>query len=161
MSNKRIIVSMPDISHADIADAAEILELQKLAFQSQAILYDYWSMPPLTQTLEDIREEFGRLVFLKATESGRIIGSVRASLDDGTCHIGRLIVHPDFQNQGIGTRLMRAIEAEFPDAQRYELFTGSRSERNIHLYEKLGYRIIRQEPVSNNVSLLYMVKALS
>ena len=138
---------MTEISRAGIADAAEILELQKLAFQSQAILYDYWSMPPLTQTLEEIMEEFSRLRFLKATESGRIIGAVRASLDDGTCHIGRLIVHPEFQNRGIGTLLMQAIEAEFPDAQRYELFTGSKSERNIHLYERLGYSIIRREPV--------------
>jgi ribosomal protein S18 acetylase RimI-like enzyme len=66
-------------------------------------------------------------------------------------------VHPDFQNQGIGTRLMNAIEGHF-QVRRYELFTGRRSERNIHLYQKLGYRIIRAERHTDKVELVYMEK---
>ena len=77
---------------------------------------------------------------------------------EGTCYVGRLIVHPEFQGRGIGTRLMLAIEAEFPEAGRYELFTGSKSENNIRLYERLGYTILRREPVADKVALVYMVK---
>jgi N-acetylglutamate synthase-like GNAT family acetyltransferase len=60
-------------------------------------------------------------------EEGEIVGSVRAYLEKGTVYIGRLTVKPDSQNNGIGTRLMQAIEEHFRMADRYELFTGHRS----------------------------------
>jgi ribosomal protein S18 acetylase RimI-like enzyme len=149
---------MNQILRANISDAAEILALQKLAYQSEAVLYDDWSIPPLIQTLDEIEKEFEGTIFLKACDSDKIIGSVRASNRDGACNIGRLIVHPDFQHKGIGSRLMSAIEAEFPDAKRHELFTGIRSEGNIRLYESLGYKIFRTERLSPQVELVFMEK---
>ncbi len=59
---------------------------------------------------------------------------------------------------GIGSRLMSVIEAEFPDAKRFELFTGSLSEANIRLYERLGYRISRTERLSPQVELVFLEK---
>jgi ribosomal protein S18 acetylase RimI-like enzyme len=150
--------TMNRIMRADIADAAEILELQKLAYQSEAVLYNDWSIPPLIQTLPEIKKEFDGKVFLKVCAPVRLIGSVRASIHDGTCNIGRLIVHPEFQCKGIGTRLMSAIETEFPHVGRFELFTGSRSECNIRLYERLGYRIFRTDRLSPQVELVFMEK---
>ena len=149
---------MNQIFHADISDAAEILELQKLAYKSEAMLYDDWTIPPFTQTLDEIRKEFTGTTFLKASDSRRIIGSVRASIHDGTCHIARLIVHPESQHKGIGSRLMSAIEAKFPDAKRFELFTGSRSAGNIRLYERLGYKTFRTERLSTQVEIVFMEK---
>ena len=149
---------MSQILPADISDAAEILALQKLAYQSEAALYGDWSIPPLTQTLDEIKKEFDEMTFLKVCDSGRLIGSVRASIHEGTCYIGRLMVHPEFQREGIGTRLVLAIETEFPDARRFELFTGSRSEGNIRLYVKLDYRIFHTDRLSAQVDLVFMEK---
>ncbi|HEY6871260.1 MAG TPA: GNAT family N-acetyltransferase [Geobacteraceae bacterium] len=149
---------MHQILHANTADAEEILDLQKLAYQSEAILYNDWSIPPLTQTLDEIKKEFAETTVLKACDSDRIIGSVRASVRNGTCEIGRLIVHPDFQGSGIGTQLMLAAESEFPSATRFELFTGSKSAGNIRLYERLGYRIFRTVQLSQLVELVFMEK---
>ena len=39
---------------------------------------------------------------------------------------------PDSQNKGIGTRVMQAIEENPSMADRYELFTGHRSARNLY-----------------------------
>ena len=149
---------MNRIVRAEITDAAEILELQKIAYRSEAVLYDDWSIPPLTQTLDDIRKEFDHKTFLKACDAGRVIGSVRAWVDDGVCHIGRLIVHPGFQRKGIGSRLMAVIEAEFPSVVRFELFTGTMSKGNIRLYERLGYRIFLTDRMSPKVELVFMEK---
>ena len=146
------------IEQAKVKDAEEILKLQKLAYLSEAEIYDDYTIPPLTQTLEQIRDDFKRQLFLKATTDGQIIGSVRAHLKDETCFIGRLIVHPHHQNRGIGTKLMREIEARFADTQRFELFTGYRSERNLHLYKKLGYRIFRTEAITDNLKLVGLEK---
>ncbi|GAM10909.1 putative acetyltransferase [Geobacter sp. OR-1] len=153
---------MNRITRADIADAAEILALQKLAYQSEAVIYNDWSIPPLTQTLADIEQEFAVMTILKlSNDSGKIIGSVRGALRGDTCEIGRLIVHPDSQGQGLGSRLMAAVEAEFPTVARYELFTGSKSVGNIRLYERLGYRTFRTERLSPQVELVFMEKITS
>lgn len=146
------------ILQADVTAAAEILALQKLAYQSEAALYQDWSIPPLTETLEKIEADFSNSTFLVACHSGRIIGSVRASLDGGTCSIGRLIVDPAYQGRGIGRRLMLEVEAIFPATDRFELFTGDRSVRNIRLYEGLGYRTFRTESLSPQVTLVLMEK---
>lgn len=71
---------MDQIWRASISDAVEILELQKVAYQREAVLYDDRTIPPLTQTLNQIKEAFDSMIFLKACASARIIGSVRASI---------------------------------------------------------------------------------
>lgn len=112
------------IVQASPDDASEILSLQKIAYQSEAELNDDWTIPPLTETLPEIISEFEAKVFLKAVCEDKIVGSVRAALDSGTCQVGRLIVHPDYQGKGIGTLLIGRIETRFSLAERFELFTG-------------------------------------
>lgn len=146
------------IDRASSDDAGEILALQKLAYQSEARLNDDWTIPPLTQTLPEILSEFETRVFLKAMSADKIIGSVRAALDSGTCQIGRLIVRPDCQGRGIGTLLMSRIEAAFPEAERFELFTATKSIENIRLYRRLGYSEYREEDLSPKVRLAFMEK---
>ncbi len=146
------------IVQANPEDALEILALQKVAYQSEALLYDDWTISPLTQTQSQIEAEFESKVFLKAVQAKIIVGSVRASLDNGACLIGRLIVHPDHQRNGIGTQLMLETEKSFSHAERFELFTGSKSVDNIRLYQRLGYRVFREEVLSPKVRLVFMVK---
>lgn len=146
------------IQKAGKDDAGEILSLQKLAYQSEAEIYDDFTIPPLTQTLEEIRKDFENQIFLKAMIDGNIIGSVRGFTKDGTCYVGRLIVHPDFQNRGVGTQLMNRIEEVFKDAQKYEIFTGHRSERNLYLYEKLGYKRFKTLKANDRLTIVYLEK---
>jgi len=146
-----------EIIRAKITDAEEILDLQKLAYQSEAKIYNDFSIPPLMQTIEDIQNQFKNHIFLKVVENVKIIGSVRAYENYGTCHIERLIVHPDKQNQGVGTKLMIEMEKYFTNAKRYELFTGAKSEKNIHLYTRLGYNIFKLERLTDSVELVYIL----
>ena len=146
------------VERANVEDVEEILALQKLAYQSEAMIYNDYTIPPLTQTLEEIMADFEKQVFLKVAVAGRIIGSVRVHVCEGTCFVGRLIVHPDFQNRGIGTMLLNGIEETFHDAERFELFTGSRSEKNLYLYQKQGYKMFRSEELTDKVSLVFLEK---
>ncbi len=147
------------IERAAITDAEEILQLQRLAYRSEAILYDDWTIPPLTQTREEIEKEFQCATFLKACAGGLIIGAVRGALHDGACAVGRLMVHPEHQRRGVGGRLLSSMEKEFPSANSFELFTGSLSEGNIRLYERHGYRAFRTERLTPRVELVFMKKA--
>ena len=146
------------IDRATVADAEEILSLQKLAYRSEAEIYNDFNIPPLLQTPEEIKKDFENQTFLKATLDGKIRGSVRAFIKEGTCYIGRLIVHPDFQNRGMGKELMQRIEEIFKEAQRFELFTGHRSEKNLHLYRKLGYEISKTVRANDRLNMVYLEK---
>lgn len=139
-------------------DLEEILKLQKLAYISEAEICNDFSIPPLTQTYEEIKEEYKNRVFLKAITDGKIVGSVRADEQSGICNIGKLIVHPEFQNKGIGTKLMSEIEKYFKACKKYELFTGKMSVKNIYFYNKLGYEIYKEVKVSDTLTFVYLEK---
>jgi len=121
-----------------------------------------WLPSAAKETSDFARDTEGEVllvaVILKAVSGERIIGTVRAKVASGTCTIGRLAVHPDFQGQGIGSALLKNIEASFPDASKYELFTGSRSQANIRLYQRHGYTISHTQAVSPTVSLTFLEK---
>lgn len=146
------------IEKAIVSDAEEILSLQKLAYISEAELYNDFSIPPLVQTLKDITDDFNKHFFLEIITAGRIVGSVRAYEKEYICYIGRLIVHPDFQNRGLGKKLMKAIESVFSDCRRYELFTGGKSTKNIRFYEKCGYIVFKTEKVNETLEFVYLQK---
>lgn len=117
------------------------------------------NIPPLTQTLKEVYDEFEKGIILKEVDDkGIIIGSVRAYQDGGTVYIGKLMVHPDMQKKGIGTKLLREIENEYPN-QRYELFTSTKSISNIRLYEALGYKIFKEETVTPELQFVFLQKS--
>jgi ribosomal protein S18 acetylase RimI-like enzyme len=147
-----------DINEATESDAEKILEIQKLAFQGQGVLYNDFTLPPLVQTLAELVRDFRTYAFLKALCDGKIVGSVRGRCESDTCQISRLIVHPGYQNRGIGKKLMRAIESKFSSMSRYELFTGDKSEKNLAMYGMLGYREFARKPQSANVTVICLEK---
>jgi ribosomal protein S18 acetylase RimI-like enzyme len=146
------------ITYASTEDAVAILELQKLAYQSEAKLYNDFSIPPLIQTMEELEVDFNSKVFLKTQVESKIIGSIRGYQSGNTCYIERLIVHPNHQGQGIGTALMESFESCFGQVQRFELFTGTKSDRNIHLYGRLGYKTFKSTKINKNLSFVFMEK---
>ncbi len=148
-----------DIGAARVDEAEQILELQRLSYRTEAALYDDWALPPLAQTLRELLEQYDDHTILAARLGDEVVGSVRARLKDGTCHVGRLVVHPRLQRRGLGSRLMREIEASFPDARRYELFTGHLSEGNLRLYRRLGYEEFSEEAISPSLRLVFLEKS--
>jgi ribosomal protein S18 acetylase RimI-like enzyme len=146
------------IERAAVTDAAAILALQKLAYQSEAALYNDFALPPLTESLQDLTRTFQTHIFLVARSGQEILGSVRAKSKEGRCHIGRLMVHPSYQHQGLGARLMAAIEAAFPEVSAYELFTGHLSDGNLRLYRRLGYAEVEREPIASEPPVVFLEK---
>ena len=149
------------ILFAEQSDLPIILDLQYAAYQSEARLLNNPNIPPLLQTLEELQNEFERGTILKAVDDdGSIIGSVRSYAKDGTLYIGKLIVQPDRQGKRIGTALLHEIERACQQ-DRYELFTSSISVRNIKLYERAGYRIFREQQISENLKFIYLEKVFN
>lgn len=134
------------ITRATVADAGELLVLQRAAYVSEAQLHGDPFLPPLVQTLEQLRADLRVVPRLKAVAGTRTVGSVRAQPSGEVLEIGRLAVAPDLQGRGLGTRLLAAAEAlAGPGTTRFALFTGERSTANVRLYERLGYHVVRRE----------------
>jgi len=146
---------------ATLDDAAEILALQKAAYQQVAERYNDQTLPPLVETRQDIEDQLALQTVLKVNLAGRIVGSVRAYLNGTTCHLGRLIVDPAFQGQGIGTALMLSMEGYFTKATEIELFTGHKCVDTLRLYNRLGYAEVARESVSTKVTHVVLRKELT
>lgn len=146
------------ILRAEKGDLQKIIDLQYIAYQSEVRLFKNQDIPPLKQTLADVEKEYQKGIVLKALDDDKtIIGSVRAFCDNGTVYIGKLMVHPSKQGHGIGTKLLIEMEKQYPK-QRYELFTSTKSEKNIVLYQKLGYKIFDEKQATEELRFVYMEK---
>ncbi len=145
---------------AESGDVAEILALQKIAYQSEAELYGDDSLPAMEQTLPEIEKEFDQAVFMKAVVNGKIVGSIRGHIDGSTERFTRCIVHPYFQKRGIGRRLINEIErCAPPEVVRFEAVAGHKSKRRLHVYGQLGYEPYKTEPFLPNINWVVLQKA--
>lgn len=130
-----------------------VLRVQKAGFRRVAARFGFTDedMPPLRETLTDLEalRAAGVRTFVAVTRSEageRVVGTVRATVrDDRVIEIGRLAVDDGFVRLGIASALMSALEAAYPEASRFELFTGSAATDALALYDKLGYRVFRRE----------------
>ncbi|BDZ41051.1 hypothetical protein GCM10025865_03500 [Paraoerskovia sediminicola] len=113
--------------------AGELLTLRRAAFVTEAQVYGDPNIPPLTQTLHELREDMALddVVTLGAWDGSRLVGSVRVELEDGRATLGRLAVAPDMQGRGIGTKLMFAVLPYLPEeTTEIWVFTGKDSRHN-------------------------------
>jgi ribosomal protein S18 acetylase RimI-like enzyme len=150
------------ISVATGQDAEQIFRLQYLCFQGEAALYGNYRIDPLVQSLDSVREEVASDCVFVARLGDEVVGSVRGALDaDGTAAIGKLCVHPRLQGHGIGARLLRAAEsalAEERGATRFRLSAGHRSEGNLSLYRRVGYRTVGTSQGRDGVPMVVLEK---
>jgi len=150
------------ITEAIVGDAGEIWTLQRAAFLSEGRLNGSWDLPPLTQTLAELEAALSQGLVLVARRKGRLIGSVRADVSvDGFWFIGRLMVAPDLQRQGIGRQLMDSIEARTPpQARGCRLCTGGLSVANLAFYRRRGYVEVERSTDPAGVAVVVMERAL-
>lgn len=150
------------------ADAGELLTLQRAAFLTEAQRYGDPMLPPLRETLEQVRAVIAdpAVVVLvaeatgDAARPGRLLGAARLHLtgDGQPAEVARVVVAPDLQGAGIGSQLMRALHevAARAGLTRIELFTGGSSASTIAFYRRLGYVEVERRVDDRGVPLQVM-----
>jgi GNAT superfamily N-acetyltransferase len=91
----------------------------------------------MRETLESIQTYPG--VIFKIVDGQKIIGAGRVQKKGTVVETNKLIVHPKYQGKGWGHKLLEACENTYLETDFYEIYTGEKSARNIHLYESHGY----------------------
>ena len=129
------------------ADAGEVLTLQRACWlQEQQANPDAW-VPALHESLDDVRAWLSEWTAFTMRRHGRLIGGARGRLVGEVWELGRIMVAPDLQGQGLGRVLLEAIEAAAPSAATsYALFTGAGSADNLRMYKRAGYRLRGKDP---------------
>ena len=153
-SVRRTAERRPDLLHASVlledvevrvaepADAGELYVLQLACWVQELHANPGVRIPALHESLDDLRAWLARAAVLVARAGGRLVGAVRASLDEQAWEVGRLMVAPDVAGRGLGRTLLSRIEGLAPpEATTYALFTGAGSARNQRMYKKAGYRL--------------------
>jgi GNAT superfamily N-acetyltransferase len=92
----------------------------------------------------DVEFTDGRLDFSRAV----LAGTARYEPREEHLYVGRVAVHPDFRRHGIGRALMEYIERVAPTIGYNRLYLGTRISMpgNLAFYERLGYRVVKEEP---------------
>ncbi len=121
--------------------AGEVMTVQRAAYLAEARRYGAWDLPPLVETLQEIRNHLGDgTPALGAFDGPRLIGSVRSRIELDRMEVARLSVAPDVQGGGVGRRLLEGISALAPARTRVVwLFTGAESDGNLRFYESAGF----------------------
>jgi GNAT superfamily N-acetyltransferase len=142
-----------------VADAGEVLTLQRAAYVTEARAHEDFDLPPLLETLPETRVALSSCLSWGVRENGRLVASVRLTVAGHVGTIGRLVVAPDRQGGGLGGALLRAVEELAPaPVTVFRLFTGSKSVGPLHLYAKHGYRETHRTPEHDH-ELVHLEKA--
>ena len=143
---------------ATVQDIPALYDLQLLAFESEAEMIGSRDVPALLESREHHRQEFPNWITMKlVNDEGKIVGAIRYRPDGGIIDVGRLMVHPDYRRQGLAQRMLAEVDRACPDLTR-ELYTCTKSWINIRLYDKMGYRPVREVTEESGLSFVYMRK---
>jgi len=131
------------------ADAGELMTLQRACWLQEALALDtVRGIPALEETFDEVVAELegrDRWTTWVARHAGRLVGSVRARPAEGQAtvwEIGRLMVAPDLQRQGLGRVLLdHAHDAAPETVTSYRLVTGHASTDNQRFYRRAGYSL--------------------
>ncbi len=131
---------MITIRPATESDLQGLLEIQRAAFMRYTEFLRPDQIPPLSETLSDVRQDNRLKKILVAEWNSVLSGSIRYSIRGGVCAIERLSVSPDHQGNSVGRALVSEVEQRAKgNAHKIYLETGLLANNLLMFYTKLGY----------------------
>ena len=140
--------------------AEEVWALQHPAYRAEAVLIGVSDLPPLRDTIQSL-QVCGETFLGYRDENGDLVGAVSYERETAESYtICRLMVHPDFHRQGIGSSLLQHLLSE-KQHNKGITWTVTAEIRNlpaIALYERYGFvRIDSFKPIQG-IELIRLVR---
>lgn len=131
--------------------AREFLTLQRLAYKIEADLIGVENFPPLNQTITDLNKETES--FWGYFDERQLIGGISLEYLPSEIIISRLVVHPSRFSESIGTSLVKYV-LEQNIGKRVSVSTAKKNYPAVKLYEKLGFRLLKEWKVEKDLELV-------
>lgn len=129
------------IKNLDLHNSAlveELYELQRASYLVEAKLINFFEIPPLKETLEELKV-CGES-FLGYFEDENLAGAISYTIDDEVLTICRMVVHPNHFRKGIAQKLLTAVEETNKENTLFKVSTGKENNPAKGLYLKNGYK---------------------
>jgi GNAT superfamily N-acetyltransferase len=139
-----------DLARLTAADADAVSALARIVWQAtypalisqaqiDAMLADRYAPERIREQLDDPHQ-----TWWGARRGDALSGFAHALLDESSCKLDKLYVHPDHQRRGIGAALLQAVEgwARRQQARRLWLQVNRGNAQAIRAYEKYGFRVV-------------------
>ncbi len=151
------------LKRATVADAEEIWQMQKKAFQELLEKYRDFDTNPASESLEKtvmhLNQPFTFFYFIEL--NGVKIGAIRVEdkkTSDEPKRISPLFIMPQYRNRGYAQAAIKAVEAIHGE-NVWELDTILQETANCHLYEKAGYRNTNKtKQINDKLTLVFYKK---
>jgi ech hydrogenase subunit C len=141
----RQLPSALQVGPADREDAERILELELHENRYEAEIYGDYALLSAGPSVEQILEQLGRGVFLKATVDSEILGTVRADRSGQECLLSRLSVDFRFRHRGIRAGLLAGAEGAFPEDRCYIFKLRHAGRGTLRDFRRRGYLPVSPE----------------
>jgi len=147
------------IKRTEEVEARRLLEIQKEAFAKDLKRYEDYDTNPANEPIERLLRKIEKFFHYTIWFGGEIIGGADVrELKENKYRLNRIYFSIDYQNKGLGSKIMNLIESEFPSAVEWSLDTPYLNARNHHFYGKLGYKKVGQHQITEKLLLIDYVK---
>ena len=143
-------------------EAPILLKIQQQAFAEDLKKYQDHETNPANEPIERLASKIELFLHYTIWYRHEIIGGIDVrDLKQNRYRLNRIFLANDYQNKGLGSRIMQLIENEFPSAIEWHLDTPHLNTRNHYFYEKLGYKKLGEHQVSEKLILFDYVKKMN
>ncbi|MEN8244440.1 MAG: GNAT family N-acetyltransferase [Thermodesulfobacteriota bacterium] len=129
-------------------DLKELTSISIKSFHSDIkIGADILKGPPGYNSLEFHKKMLKKAyAFYKITTNGSIVGAFWFMKEENnTAYLYRIFVNPDCHRQGIGEKAFGFLFNTFPEIKNWELKTPKWNKRTPKFYNKVGFKITRED----------------
>ncbi|MFJ7727626.1 GNAT family N-acetyltransferase [Neobacillus sp. NPDC097160] len=118
----------------------ELFELQTASYLVEAKLIDFFEIPPLKETMDELKE-CGES-FFGFFEGEKLAAALSYTIDGEELTICRMVVHPKHFRKGIAQRLLEEVENNKKALRVFKVSTGKDNTPAKSLYLKNGYKLV-------------------
>ncbi|GGH38798.1 GNAT family N-acetyltransferase [Paenibacillus segetis] len=118
----------------------QVWSLQHTAYRLEALAVGLMEYPPLPDTFESLRNSTEQFYGYYAEEEGELLGAIATTSSiPSTLGITRLMVHPNYFRQGIGSALLNYVISEHSEMKTIAVTAGTLNVPAVSLYRQYGF----------------------
>jgi ribosomal protein S18 acetylase RimI-like enzyme len=149
------------ITKTSLNEADALLKLQKEAFTADIKKYKDYDSSPAGESLEFFKYRINNSYHYTIFINGNLAGSICiVKVSDTHYRLFRIFLGIQYQNKGLGSKILTQMEKKFPQVKTWSLDTPKENRRNRHFYEKFGYKKTGEFKVNDRLTLVEYEKRM-